>query len=113
MPRYHLSLSPVDRGGYAATLMDTRFGWPIEFGRCSKQWIDGKAAIYGDSTGAIPDWSLTVRTTEDPVMFSATATDGRHFRIAFPECELEHEGGRGMLNGWAEEADIITEEFAS
>lgn len=109
MPRYHLSLSPVDRGGYSATLMDTRFGWPIEFGSCSKQRINGKAAIYGDSTGALPGWSLTIRPTEEPEMFSATATDGRHFRIAFPECELEHEDGRGVLNGWAEEAEVISE----
>lgn len=107
MPRYHLSLSPVDRGGYAATLMDTRLGWPIEFGRCTKQRIDGRAAIYGDSTGAIPDWSLTVRPTDDPAMFSATATDSQHFRILFPECELGHEGARGVLSGWAEEAEVI------
>ncbi|GBQ24653.1 hypothetical protein AA0472_1494 [Acetobacter estunensis NRIC 0472] len=108
MPRYHLSLTPIDNGLYSAMLMDTAMRWPIGFRTCRRTRIEGRAAIVGSSTDGLPGWELTVRPTSDG-MFQADATDGRDWEIRFPECVLEQDGAGKRIDGWAEEAEIIEE----
>lgn len=105
MPRYQITLINHSAGRYRGILADLESRSQIDFPDCNKQRQDGRQVITGHSSPDLPGWFLEMSFVGDG-MFSITLSNP-HFRIEFPECELDETDTEPRIIGWTDDVQVL------
>lgn len=107
MPRYQITLINHSAGRYRGVLADLESRSQIDFPDCNKHRQEGRSVITGHSGSDLPGWFLEMSFVGDGV-FNITLSDP-HFRIEFPECELDETDNAPRIIGWTDDVQVLRE----